>query len=220
MSAESEFVERLQKLIESCGSLSAFARKIGRSEGGVRRWLVGAEVKRTDLVQISQSMNVSITWLCTGLGLAFDIADQFVEIPEYNVVVAAGSGAWNDSEHIVGYKYFEKRWLKKRGIEKKDAFLLRVRGDSQEPLLWNGDLILVNGAVYDTYTSGQPYVILINDELVVKFMQKLPSGNLLLSSKNPDYPPFEVNPNEENVKIVGCLVNSSHDWLHASQTKK
>jgi len=63
------FAHRLREVVQACGSVSALARTIDRSEGAVRKWLRGeSEPNVTDLRSICDATATSIEWLVTGRG--------------------------------------------------------------------------------------------------------------------------------------------------------
>ena len=57
---------------------------------------------------------------------------------------AAGSGAINDNETIMGYLPFRRDWLAKHGLKPKQCSVIEVFGHSMEPTLQNGAMILVD----------------------------------------------------------------------------
>ncbi len=163
----------------------------------------------------SISHDADILYILTGERKTIDdrFQDEMKFVPVYDVSASAGPGAFNTTERALGEKGFQRGWLEKRGLFNKRLCNIRVVGNSMEPYLWDGDSILVNMEVPEKPVSGLPYVIRIDEDLVVKYLQRLPNGHLLLSSANKDYPPFEVNPENDDVQIIGFVANSSHDWM-------
>ena len=83
---------------------------------------------------------------------------------------------------------------------------LRVRGDSMEPELHEGDLVLVQ--VQDTIESGEYAVVLVDNEdgLVKKI--EIDRTHITLISENPYYPPRRFDREEMNrIRIFGKVVS-------------
>lgn len=70
----SSFSDRLRELIGE-QPVSAFARKVGLSEGLVRKYLSGSEPSLSKANQIARSANCSLEWLATGAGFRFGRAE-------------------------------------------------------------------------------------------------------------------------------------------------
>lgn len=65
-----EFSKRMQNLIsQHGGNVSVFAQKLEVSPPTVTRWIKGeADPSRTNLIKISEALDVSLEWLATGNG--------------------------------------------------------------------------------------------------------------------------------------------------------
>ncbi|WP_338578463.1 S24 family peptidase [Neisseria leonii] len=85
----------------------------------------------------------------------------------------------------------------------KDLSVISVKGESMGSVLEDRDTILVNHA--ENRPGNGLYVVRINEELIVKRVQSMPSGKLLISSANEAYAPFEVDLQDEfnDVQIIG-----------------
>jgi putative phage repressor len=89
--------------------------------------------------------------------------------------------------------------------------IVTARGDSMEPTINNGDMLLVDMSKKVPRDSSI-YIIRSNDTLWVKRIQTQPDGKLLLISDNKTYPPIQLNLDEfDDVEIVGKVVNISKD---------
>lgn len=115
----------------------------------------------------------------------------------------------------VSYYAFNVQWIKRRHLDQKMLNVIEVRGDSMEPKLAAGDLILIDRAQTEP-TDGNTYVVRLGEELVVKNMQRIDRETISLISNNTIYPPrqvraVDIGPTEE-VDIVGRVVASMHEW--------
>lgn len=92
-----------------------------------------------------------------------------------------------------------------------EYFHLRAEGDSMEPDIRPGDLVLVH--IQPEVESGELAVVIIDDEegTLKKYIRK---GNaIILQSFNQNYPPRVFVGDEMNlVKIAGKVVESKRKW--------
>ena len=86
-----------------------------------------------------------------------------------------------------------------------DYFWLRVTGDSMEPDIREGDLVLVR--VQEAVESGECAVVLVDGEDGLVKDIEIGKDHVTLCSKNPNYPPRVFVREEANrVRIVGKVV--------------
>ena len=137
------------------------------------------------------------------LGNPVDLS-EFVFIPRYNVRASAGNGFPVGNEEPLFPMAFRRFWIEHYlNANPKDLSVIKVRGDSMEPVLCNNDNILVNHA--KRKPGNGLFVVRIGGELVVKYTQIMPGSKLLLKSANEIYEPFELDVAEPDadVEIVG-----------------
>ena len=125
-----------------------------------------------------------------------------VAIPEMAVEAAAGAGA--AGEEFAAEKarwYLPENMIRHEGDADPGSLrVLRARGDSMEPLISDGDRLLVDVARRIPGT-GEMAVLWDGAGLVVKRVEVLPLAEpprLRLHSANPDYEPYS------------CLVEEAH----------
>jgi phage repressor protein C with HTH and peptisase S24 domain len=127
---------------------------------------------------------------------------DFCEVPRLPIGASAGPGALPDDEEAFDAFRFSRRWLAEQGLENAQLAAITVEGDSMEPLLNDGDEILVD-------RSPRPFrdgvhVVRLGDALMVKRVASAGAGRLALLSQNLAYPPVQVAANE--VEIIGRVV--------------
>jgi len=142
-------------------------------------------------------------------------AARFVQIPRYSVSASAGnSAAVVSGELEVSYYAFSEDWINRRGLDAKELQIVNVRGDSMEPTLYDGDLILLDRTQRHP-ADGQTFVVRLWDEHVVKHVQRVGEKTISLISANKVYPPREVElvaGNDTDFEIIGRVVASMHEW--------
>ena len=88
-----------------------------------------------------------------------------------------------------------------------EYFALRIHGDSMEPKISNGDIVIVR--IQQTIESGETAIVRINgDEATCKKVKRTPEGMMLIST-NPVYEPMFFTPKQVQelpVEIIGKVV--------------
>lgn len=112
-------------------------------------------------------------------------------------------------EESLGEEYIQTSVL--RGHNPDDFFWLRVRGDSMEPRLFDGDLVLVRKE--SSIDSGIYAVVLVDDEEGVVKRVTYDEHSITLHSQNPCYPPRTFKGKEIlRVRIVGRVIKSQSNF--------
>jgi len=131
-------------------------------------------------------------------------AEDFVFIRQVNGRISAGGGLMPDNSADIQCA-FRKDWIKRKGGKPNSMSLIKVSGDSMEPTLLAGDLVLVDHSRTTIAPQGGIYAISINHEVMIKRIQILiPQNKLRILSDNPLYEPIEADP--EQVKINGKII--------------
>lgn len=114
-------------------------------------------------------------------------------VPLYDTPASAGNGSFFDTENIIQYVPFDTAWLKQEGLNQKNLVCLPIKGDSMQPGLIDGDIVLVNRAAQQ---GDGVFVLRIGDALRIKRLQWLANGSLRISSDNPLYQPEILDPSQ------------------------
>lgn len=212
---------RLEECVKLAGSVETLADLAGIPRRSLDTYLKGkAELKVSRLVSIASAVGKSVEWLATGetssevreLGPEGDA--RFATIPVYDVEASAGHGHLVPHENIVDLLAFKREWIHQElHAQPGDLYLLFVSGDSMEPTLRPGDLILVDKRDAPIRADGI-YVLVIEGALLVKRLQTLLGGKVRIVSDNSAYPAMEANRNQMNwgaqdgggVDVVGRVV--------------
>lgn len=127
---------------------------------------------------------------------------EWVEVPRLDLGAAAGAGRVPGAEAAFDTFRFSRRWLEEQGLARAQLSAIRVEGDSMEPLLNDGDEILVDRAPR-AFRDGI-HVVRLGDTLMVKRVASAGAGRVALLSQNFAYPPVEVAADE--IEIIGRVV--------------
>jgi len=109
--------------------------------------------------------------------------ELFLKIPLRDVFASAGGGAQNENENIIGTLPFPKAIIAGWGRSIAQVEAIRVRGDSMEPTIQEGDFILLDKAERQM-KEGRIYVITAPDGLLLKRFQRHVDGSVMLTSDN------------------------------------
>lgn len=134
---------------------------------------------------------------------------DFVAIPLFDVRAAAGGGSVIDSERILDVLHFKEEWIRSElHASPADLYMIFVDGESMEPTLRPGDVILVDRRDQAQRRDGI-YVLRIDGTLLVKRLQKLPGSVIRVTSDNRSYEPFVLKLEEmegQDMAIIGRVV--------------
>jgi transcriptional regulator with XRE-family HTH domain len=128
----------------------------------------------------------------------------YAYIPLLDVRARAGSaGETVGHEPIVDVLAFKEEWIRRElRSSPGDLRLIYVEGDSMEPDLRPGDIVLVDHTDTTARREGI-YVLRREDALLVKRLQLLPGGVIRAISRNEAYEPFSLS---EEYVIIGRVV--------------
>ena len=180
-------------------SQQKLAQKLNVSRSTVAMWETGSSEPSLQMIQrIADVLSVSVAEL---FGEPADpSAHKGILIPVLGCVQA---GLPNEAvEDVLDYEEITPE-LASTG----EFFALRVRGDSMEPRMVEGDVVIVRKQ--DDADSGDVVVALVNgDEVTIKRLKKRPEGILLIAN-NPTYEPMFFSNREIRelpVRVIGKVV--------------
>ena len=147
-------------------------------------------------------------------------AQDYVEVPLHEALLAAGAGAHNDDDRVIDRLTFRRDWLAGRGVTPSAARLARVHGDSMLPTLHPGDMVLVDTARRDVPVrrrapqDARPapiYALRHDGGAVIKRLERISDRQLLLLSDNPAHPPqLREDADLEATEVIGKVVWWGH----------
>lgn len=142
---------------------------------------------------------------------------QYIPIPVYDAFLAAGNGHLNDTDAVTSSLAFRKDWLNDMGLSRDSAVITTASGDSMEPTIHNGDMLLIDldrtsvparaREAGDTRPSGI-YAVLDDGAARVKRVELAAPGTFALLSDNPAFL-VEFRPSE-SMSIIGRVVWWGH----------
>lgn len=196
MNSNKEVVELVKKLTEEQGmSMSELARRVGTAKSAISRYFNGTrEFPLNKVEEFASALHTTPDFL---LGMEYEPQpSQGLQIPVLGTV-AAGIPI-SAVEDILDYEEIPSSWQ-----SQGEFFGLRIKGDSMEPRMESGDVVIVKQQ--SDANSGDTVIVLVNgDDATCKKLQKTDNGIMLVST-NPKYPPMFYSNEEISTKPVVIL---------------
>lgn len=202
---------RLLKLSQARGvSLAALSELLGRNPSYLQQFIRKGsprKLEEQDRATLARFLGIGEEELREAQENSYvkplvRVAGEWVEVPRLDLGASAGPGRVAEGEAAFDTFRFSRRWLEEQGLARAELSAIRVEGDSMEPLLNDGDEILID-------RSPRPFrdgihVVRLGDTLMVKRVASAGPGRMALLSQNFAYPPIEVA--AEEVEIIGRVV--------------
>lgn len=134
-------------------------------------------------------------------------------VPKVKARLTAGTGSLETSGEVEGYYVFRTKFLKRKGRPSK-MVLMDVVGDSMEPVVEDGDTVLIDESQREIIAGGM-FAVGLEQEVFLKYLLRIP-GKLVLQSRNERYAPIEVDINGDlagTVRIIGRVVWSCREYV-------
>ena len=185
------------------------ATRAGVTQGSIAHLESGRTKTSRSLTKIASALGVTTEWLADGKGEPFiagePSSDTQTKFPGSMSVQGSSDGSpshiaiqkvtdFRLSAGLTGFQVeldhrsggiweLPTRWLDRKGLNPIFLIAIEIKGESMEPNLYDGDLIVINTA--DTrLVNGEVYAVNYEGEAVVKRMVR-EAGQWYLCSDNP-----------------------------------
>lgn len=217
---------RIGAVADLYDSRRAAAAAAGVSLSTLQRWIAEEGAPAFDsLARLAYGKGASLDWIATGEGAAQPAAKPVVEahhegaddgeyafIPLYDARCSSGHGAWNERAKVLTNLAFTRYSLRKKGLNPANLACLRNDGDSMKGLIEDEDTVMVDQS-RNTLEGEGVYVILLDDHLYAKRLQREFDGSVLIISHNKEYKDLVVpKARLGDLEIVGRAVWAG-GWL-------
>lgn len=230
------FEDKIQRIFEVIGSDSdsALARALGIQPPSVagarkRKLIPGQWIEK-----IALDYNICADWLLFGRGpmrpeapvqedkvaelrkktdeLLKRTDDEIIMIPMVEAVLSAGGGSFETCS-MTGRGYaFRRDFILRKG-KPKDMVLMRVAGDSMEPEILSGDVVLIDQGK-TRIVPGHMFAVGFEEAIYLKRIDIIP-GKAILKSANPAYPPMELDIRgqlSDQFRVIGRVLWSGREY--------
>lgn len=227
---DSGFLDRLKAIRTHLGkSQQAMGQTLGVSKNAWQLYESGTNAPGSQVISALARLGIDVHWLLTGEGgmsradhqqpnsgstdMVREKSGEYALVPLYDVRAAAGYGAELAGEQVMDALAFSRRWIHRElHASPADLYLIYVDGESMEPTLRAGDIILVDRRDGAAIPCDGIYVLRMDGALLVKRLQRLPGRRIRVVSDNPAYAPIELSLNSpgEDLAVIGRVVWSGH----------
>jgi len=201
------FASRFGRLLTATGanSDSEFARRLGLTQGGISAAKKRGQIPAAWIEQVAEKYNVSADWLFFGDRGLVPPQPELVMVKKVVARLCAGNGSLEVSDEVEGQHAFRADWILRKGNPAR-MVLMDVTGDSMSPVIEDGDTVLIDESKTDVF-AGKIYAVAIDDEILVKYIDKIP-GKYLLRSKNTEYEQIEIDIKREDIhfRVIGRVL--------------
>lgn len=198
---------RLAQLIAADGaSYAALSRMLRRNDAYLQQFVHRGSPRH--LAERDRALLAAYFRIdATELGAPGTTAPLLTPIRRLDVEASAGSGAVLDGTPAQVTMLLDPRLLDDLRLNPATTAMLRVRGDSMEPTLADGDRIMIDERDTEVTATPRIFVVRHQDDMLVKRVSKPDGGRMpdfVLASDNPAYAPIITS----TIDIVGRVV-----WL-------
>lgn len=183
---QKEFFAKLDAFVAAQGTAEKAAESLGISVGVLNGYVYRYRApKYSTVAKLTDIMDRT-----TGTDLASGInKDDFILVPKVEAKAGAGASLLT-SDNTEGWYAFRRAFVSRTHISEQHSVLMDVIGDSMQPLIQDGDTILIDQTDKDIQ-EGKIYVVTLGEELRVKRIF-LGINGLILRSENSIYPDIVV----------------------------
>ncbi|WP_422402531.1 XRE family transcriptional regulator [Pseudomonas sp. GZD-209] len=202
---------RIEELAARVGGKRELANLSGIHETQLYKYIKGANAPSIAVaVALANATGASLDWLLqgkTGPAVAVGAEDEaYAFVPLYDARCSAGNGAWNERSRVLVNLSFTRYSLRKKGFNPSDLACLRIDGDSMTGLLEDGDTVMVDLSRNSLEGEGV-YVVMLDDHLYAKRLQRQFDGSVLIISHNKAYKEMTVPRDRlDELQIIGRVV--------------
>jgi len=210
--------DRIEDRLKRLGmSQAELARRVKVSQPTINALIRGNNVGSKHLHRIAAELLTSPAFLAgetdndAPVTVAPSALDALAEkmdlaiVPELELGYSMGAGAVFDQYEQKGVVPFQRAWLRSmmRGAI-ADLFVARGEGDSMQPTILDGDIVLIDTAQRDIRQQDRIWAVSYGDLGMIKRVRRLPGGTYQLLSDNPAIPPVECA--DEEMHVVGRII--------------
>lgn len=213
---------RISAVADLYPSRKQAAQAAGVALSSLQRWIAEEGTPAIDSVaRLAYSKGVSLDWIATGTGGMYrgtkadepeESDDPYAYIPLYDARCSAGHGSWNERCKVLTRLAFTRYSLRKKGLNPATLSALRNDGDSMSGMIEDGDTVMIDES-RNTLEGEGVYVVLLDEHLYAKRLQRQFDGAIHIISHNKDYRDMVVpKARLDELQIVGRAVWAG-GWL-------
>ena len=212
-----EIIEKIKDILsKELGSKRVYdkdvAAALGISKESLSHFKKRKSVPLEQIVYFCAKRKISINWILFGQASKSleEETDKYLRIRYFSKINAsAGGGALNEEEEYelltIDRKILDNLYSSQYA-NADDIAALNVVGDSMEPTLQNGEVLLFDTKNIEIKKGGI-FIVATNAGLFVKRISQKLDGSIELISDNKNYNSEILSADElTNTKIMGCVI--------------
>lgn len=214
------FEDRFNFVLAVVGGVGKAAELCGVNRGTIPKWSKSdGKMPINAALTLCNAARVTLDWLATGHHVrpqaevpgadrasSPEEALDLVRIPLLGVSAAAGAGAANDGTEVEDHIFMSRAQLRALGVSTEMVHFIRVRGDSMEPTIADGAIVLIDAA-RRRFRGDGIYAITVGGDVRLKRLATKADGAVLAISDNPRYPQELLSAADlEGAQIEGRVV--------------
>lgn len=202
-----DLCDRFKKIRVSLNlTQSEMSSRVGLSRNAWQAYELGKSFPGTDVYLALINMGFSVDWVLSGTG-KMDACWECLDLSEYCFlplyVSLSDIGRSHSDDCILDWLAFKREWVRLAlRSTPENLSLIIAEGDSMLPTIRPGDTLVVDHS--KTVISGDGvYVLSLAHSCLVKRVQVLIDGSVVVLSDNPAYSPQTINPAQRDGIVVG-----------------
>lgn len=176
---------------------SELSRQLGLSSQAVSKARKANRIPVAWVPKIAAQYHVSTDWLFWGTEpqslqplVERQAGEEMIAIPIVEARLSAGMGSLQVGDAVKRSYSFPSSFLRRKG-NISSMVMMNVDGDSMQPEIMDGDLVLIDQSKKDI-RLGRIFAVGFEEAIYLKRIDMLP-GKIILKSVNPEYPPVELD---------------------------
>ena len=201
---------RLDALVLKVGGPTEMIKRTGISSSSFYRYLQGNAPPLRILTMIAEASDVPLEWLISGerainidsknQDTSIDDSSDVVMIPLASVAASAGHGCFANESSKEKFPFL-KSGLRKFGINPANVEFVRIKGDSMEPTIKDGAVVLLDRSKTEIHEDAI-YILSLGEYVRVKRVLKKTDGTISLISDNKSLYPEETIDRAEAERLI------------------
>ncbi|MCB1477687.1 MAG: helix-turn-helix transcriptional regulator [Rhodobiaceae bacterium] len=196
------FRDLLRQVVDEAGGNQTYATVKNISVATLNNWLRGVSEPKFSVAVSLLGEEKARMMLAQSQNAKNDI-QEFALIPRHEISASAGPGLIPVEDGEVELLAFRRDWLSSMGVNPSNAVLVGATGDSMEPTVPDGALMLLDTSEKHL-RNGWICAIVRGGELLVKRIQRRTDGTVILISDNEIYEPETIAEDRLNdLRVAG-----------------
>lgn len=210
--------DRIKERLEDLGiSQAELARRVKVSQPTINALIKGSATGSKHLHTIASELETSPAFLSgetddqspisprrSSMDALADELDLAI-IPEIDIGYSMGGGTITESYEQTGIVPFSRSWLRSVMLGSfDDLFVARGDGDSMEPTLHDGDIVLIDTAQKSIRKQDRIWAVSYGELGMIKRVRRSPDGSYILNSDNKVVSPISCA--DDEMQVIGRVV--------------